>query len=85
MPQYRQVSQPEPEPQSYEGHTEMHVTRKYGKFHGHTVHSDGSEHHIPPQPSMLHAHQELGKLMTEPSDGVEHAMPENEFQSAKEA
>jgi hypothetical protein len=41
----------------------MHVTKKYGKFHGHLEMADGSMHKMAPHASMPEAHQALGEHM----------------------
>jgi hypothetical protein len=81
---YREVKEA-PAEQGYVGHTEMHIHRRYGKFEGHLVHSDGSEHHIASQDSIAHAHEELGKMMEpshDPNPDVEMAEPGNRAQNA---
>jgi len=50
---------------------EMHITKKYGKFHGHMVMSDGSEHHNPPMASMQEAHAAMAPHLGEPMSEVE--------------
>jgi hypothetical protein len=84
---YRQVSAPEPQPMEESGPVEMHAHKRYGKFEGHVKMADGSEHHIASQPSMMHAHAELGQLMgpshdAEPTE--EMAGPTSVNQSAGE-
>jgi hypothetical protein len=50
---------------------EMHIVKKYNKFHGHVKMSDGGEHHAPPHASMHEAAsalmQHLGAGPAEPS------------------
>lgn len=82
MAEMRQVSSKPAEPEGYAGPTEMHATRKYGKFHGHIVMHDGAEHHIAPQPTMQHAHEALGMLVhpqaEEPESEGEESWSEHE-------
>jgi hypothetical protein len=60
----RSVSSPAPAPVMPESSpAEMHIVKKYGKFHGHVKMADGAEHHAAPMASMSEAHQALGNLM----------------------
>lgn len=82
MSQYTEVRQPEPQQET--GPTEMHIVKKYGKFHGHVKMGDGAEHHAAPQPSMMHAHAELGQLMGGSHDPTSDEMegPGSQVESA---
>jgi hypothetical protein len=80
MPTYRTAQSPQQEQsQAYEaGPSEMHIVKKYGKFHGHMKMADGAEHHAPAHMSMPEAHEAMGHMMEQ------HAMPSNEVESASE-
>jgi hypothetical protein len=49
----------EPEREPDHGPIELHIVKKYGKFHGHVKMADGGEHHAPPAASMGEAHMAL--------------------------
>ena len=63
---------------------EMHIVKKYGKFHGHVKMSDGGEHHAPPHNSMHEANaalmEHLGAGPAEPS--IAEAEPGMEQENA---
>ena len=65
------------------GPIEMHISKKYGKFHGHMKMGDGAEHHIAPASSMTEAHAALGEHLAE-AHGEEHEGPHSEVESASE-
>ena len=76
--QMRSVQSAEPEPAHESGPSEMHIVKKYNKFHGHMKMADGAEHHAAPMTSMQEAHQALGHLMEQ------HAGPNTVEEAASE-
>ena len=67
-----------PEKPMDSGPHEMHIVKKYGKFHGHMKMGDGAEHHAAPMASMPEAHAAMGHLIEQ------HAMPGNVEEAASE-
>jgi len=80
MAEYREAKAPEkPRAESYDpGPVEMHVVKKYNKFHGHMKMGDGAEHKAAPAGSMHEAHASLGHLLEQ------HAGPTSQVESASE-
>lgn len=58
---------------------ELHIVKKYGKFHGHMVMAGGGEHKFAPKESMGEMHAEMGKHMES------QAEPGNDMQNASES
>jgi hypothetical protein len=80
-----EVHSPEPKEESYAGPVEMHIVRKYGKFHGHVKMHDGAEHHLPPHATMHEAHAALlPHIAGEAHPGEEQVGPHDKEESASE-
>ena len=66
-----------PAPAVEHGPVEMHIVKKYGKFHGHMKMADGAEHHMPPMQSMHEAHAAMAPHMMEEPAPDETIGPED--------